>query len=232
MDLADRGAWRLAPLQRRGSRWRRCPAAAGIRGVRINTAAQVWRGLGRASGHAVEQPLSPPQQQASKAQAQRLEEGDHWQPKDFAPLWASLPGAAVREPTRAIRVPAAAPRTWSARNWRISHGGGTLGHPQRVPMAGSHQWSVMLTTTSLRRPRWLSDSGRLTSDPRRALRLMSADVAAQRLQAFIRLRGWELSRLERFQLVPAPQLEEFRAGQGRMRVEASWHSRDSRRLSA
>ena len=117
-------------------------------------------------------------------------------------------------------------------DWRISHGGGTLGHPQRVPMAGSHQWSVMLTTTSLRRPRWLSDSGRLTSDPRRALRLMSADVAAQRLQAFIRLRGWELSRLERFQLVPAPQLEEFRAGQGRMRVEASWHSRDARRLSA
>jgi hypothetical protein len=117
-------------------------------------------------------------------------------------------------------------------DWRISHGGGNLNHLQRVPMAGSHQWSVMLTTASLRRPRWLSDSGRLTSDPRRALRLMSADVAAQRLQAFIRLRGWELSRLERFQLVPAPQLEDFRARLGPMGVEASWHSRDPRRLSA
>jgi hypothetical protein len=99
-------------------------------------------------------------------------------------------------------------------------------------MAGSHQWSVMLTTSNLRRPRWLSDSGRLTSDPRRALRLMSAEVAAQRLQAFIRLRGWELSRLERFQLVPAPEPDTFRAGQGPTRVEASWHSRDPRRLSA
>jgi hypothetical protein len=99
-------------------------------------------------------------------------------------------------------------------------------------MAGSYQWSVMLTTTSLRRPRWLSDSGRLTSDPRRALRLLSADVAAQRLQAFIRLRGWELSRLERFQLVPAPQLEQVRSGPGHSRVQASWHSRDSHRLSA
>jgi hypothetical protein len=140
----------------------------------------------------------------------------------------------VREPDHPEVVGAALrrPRMKLTGDWRISHGGGTLGHPQRVPMAGSHQWSVMLTTTSLRRPRWLSDSGRLTSDPRRALRLMSADVAAQRLQAFIRLRGWELSRLERFQLVPAPHLEEFRAGQGRMRVEASWHSRDSRRLSA
>lgn len=99
-------------------------------------------------------------------------------------------------------------------------------------MAGSHQWSVMLTTSRLRRPRWLSDSGRFTSDPRRALRLMSADVAAQRLQAFMRLRGWELTRLERFQLVPAPRLEEVGTDQEPTRNAAGLHSRDPRRLSA
>ena len=100
-------------------------------------------------------------------------------------------------------------------------------------MGGYHQWSVMLTTSRLRRPRWLSDSGRLTSDPRQALRLMSAEVAAQRLQAFIRLRGWELSRLERFQLVPAPQLESIRAG-GRplAGAERPWRGGESQRLSA
>jgi hypothetical protein len=116
--------------------------------------------------------------------------------------------------------------------WRRCCARGTLETPQRVPMAGSHPWSVMLTTSRLRRPRWLSDSGRLTSDPRRALRLISAEVAAQRLQAFMRLRGWELSRLERFQLVPAPQLEEVREGQEPTRGAAGWHSRDPRRLSA
>lgn len=99
-------------------------------------------------------------------------------------------------------------------------------------MAGSHQWSVMLTTTRLRRPRWLSASGRLTSDPSRALRLMTADVAAQRLQAFIRLRGWELSRLERFQLVPAPQLEQTRPDQAPAQRGPSWRGRDPVRLSA
>ena len=61
-------------------------------------------------------------------------------------------------------------------------------------------------TSRLRRPRWLADSGRLTSDPRRALRLVSAEVAAKRLQAFIRLRGWDVALLERFQLVPSPDL--------------------------
>lgn len=100
-------------------------------------------------------------------------------------------------------------------------------------MGGYHQWSVMLTTARVRRPRWLSDSGRLTSDPRRALRLMSAEVAAQRLQAFIRLRGWELSRLERFQLVPAPPLDEIRPG-GRPpgSAQGPWRGGGSERLSA
>ena len=88
-------------------------------------------------------------------------------------------------------------------------------------------------TSRLRRPRWLSDSGRLTSDPRRALRLMSAEVAAQRLQAFIRLRGWEVSRLERFQLVPAPQLEEVWPGRlPTAGAAAPWRGGVSPRLSA
>ncbi|MEB3199492.1 MAG: hypothetical protein VKK62_03045 [Synechococcaceae cyanobacterium] len=71
-------------------------------------------------------------------------------------------------------------------------------------MAQPQQWSVILMSSRPRRPRWLSESGRLSSDPRRALRLVSAEVAAQRLQTYIRLRGWDLSVLERFQLVPAP----------------------------
>ena len=90
----------------------------------------------------------------------------------------------------------------------------------------------MLTTSRLRRPRWLSESGRLTSDPRRALRLMSAEVAAQRLQAFIRLRGWELSRLERFQLVPAPQLGGGAARSEPIDVGRAWLGGEARRLSA
>ena len=90
----------------------------------------------------------------------------------------------------------------------------------------------MLSSSRLRRPRWLSESGRLTSDPRRALRLRSAEVAALRLQAFIRLRGWELSRLERFQLVPAPSAEGSGAGQGSAAVNRSWRQAGAQRLSA
>ncbi|MFM8277990.1 MAG: hypothetical protein ACKN89_13585 [Cyanobium sp.] len=89
-------------------------------------------------------------------------------------------------------------------HWRIQPTAGSLGGAFQAPMGGDHHWSVMLSSSRLGRPRWLSDSGRLTSDPRRALRLLSAELAAQRLQLFSRLRGWELSRLERFQLVPAP----------------------------
>ena len=99
-------------------------------------------------------------------------------------------------------------------------------------MGGDHHWSVMLSSSRLRRPRWLSDSGRLTSDPRRALRLISAELAAQRLQVFMRLRGWELSRLERFQLVPAPPLQGSRAAQELSGLGERWRRGDSERLSA
>lgn len=71
---------------------------------------------------------------------------------------------------------------------------------------GSHPWSVSLASTRSRRPRWLAENGRFTSDPARALRLVSADVAAQRLQQYLRIHGKEPSLMERLQLVPSPPL--------------------------
>lgn len=75
--------------------------------------------------------------------------------------------------------------------------------PKLAPMAANH-WSLILASPRTRRPRWLSESGRLTSDPARALRLVSPEVAAQRLQQFLQMRGWGPEGSERFQLVPAP----------------------------
>ncbi len=63
---------------------------------------------------------------------------------------------------------------------------------------------MTLASGRSRRARWLSESGRLTSDPARALRLVSPEVAAQRVQQFLRIHGWEPEVIERFQLVPAP----------------------------
>lgn len=68
-----------------------------------------------------------------------------------------------------------------------------------------HQWSVTLASPRSRRPRWLSESGRLTADPARALRLVSPEVAAQRLQHYFQIRGWNAEGMERFLLVPAPE---------------------------
>jgi hypothetical protein len=68
----------------------------------------------------------------------------------------------------------------------------------------ANRWSLILASPRSHRPRWLSESGRLTSDPARALRLVSPEVAAQRLQQFLQMRGWGPEGIERFQLVPAP----------------------------
>ena len=79
----------------------------------------------------------------------------------------------------------------------------------RAPMAapsGSHHWSVSLASSRGRRPRWLAENGRFTSDPARALRLVSAEVAAQRLQQYLRIHGKEPSLMERLMLVPSPPL--------------------------
>lgn len=69
----------------------------------------------------------------------------------------------------------------------------------------SNLWSVRLMSPRTRRPRWLAENGRLTSDPGRALRLLSPELAAQRAQQYLRLHGGDPVLLERFQLVPAPQ---------------------------
>jgi hypothetical protein len=91
----------------------------------------------------------------------------------------------------------------NAAKWRM---------PKGLPMA-ANQWSLILASPRTRRPRWLSQSGRLTSDPAQALRLVSPEVAAQRVQQFLQMRGWGPEGIERFQLVPAP---ESSAGGGRI----------------
>lgn len=74
------------------------------------------------------------------------------------------------------------------------------------PPGGSQLWSVSLASPRTRRPRWLAENGRFTSDPARALRLVSPEVAAQRVQRFLQIHGREPAVMERLQLVPAPEL--------------------------
>ncbi|MCX5969024.1 MAG: hypothetical protein NTV57_15595 [Cyanobacteria bacterium] len=74
-------------------------------------------------------------------------------------------------------------------------------------MAGIHHWSVSLASERSCRPRWLTENGRFSSNPASALRLVSAEVAAQRLQAYGAIRGWPQEAMERFRLVPAPHGE-------------------------
>jgi len=71
-------------------------------------------------------------------------------------------------------------------------------------MTGIRQWSVILASSSSRRPRWLDENGHITADPSRALRLVSPEVAARRVQAFMEIHGWPIGVMERFRLVPAP----------------------------
>jgi hypothetical protein len=74
-------------------------------------------------------------------------------------------------------------------------------------MAGIHHWSVRLASGRTCRPRWLTENGRFSSNPDRALRLVSPDVAAQRVQAYMAIRGWPQEVMERFRLVPSPNSE-------------------------
>ena len=74
-------------------------------------------------------------------------------------------------------------------------------------MAGIHHWSVSLASERSSRPRWLTENGRFSSNPASALRLVSAEVAAKRVQAFMAIRGWPQEAMERFRLVPAPHGE-------------------------
>jgi hypothetical protein len=73
-------------------------------------------------------------------------------------------------------------------------------------MAGVNLWSVTLVSSRCRRRRWLGTNGHFTSDPAMALRLVSPEVAVKRLQTYMALRGWPHEAMERFQLVPAPEI--------------------------
>jgi len=53
------------------------------------------------------------------------------------------------------------------------------------------------------RQRWLTADGGFSSDPAEALVVTSPEAAAERLQAFVELKGWPLRAVERFALVPA-----------------------------
>ena len=87
-------------------------------------------------------------------------------------------------------------------------------------MAHPHRWSVTLAVGGDRHPRWLDENGHFSSDPTRALRLASPEVAVQRVQTFLELHGWDPSVMERFRLVPAP----VAAKVGAVRSRSRWSS--------
>ena len=74
-------------------------------------------------------------------------------------------------------------------------------------MAGINHWSITLAGGRTRRLRWLTENGHFSSNPALALRLVSPEVAAQRVQIYMKLRGWPTEAMERFVLVPSPSLE-------------------------
>ncbi|MFM7267435.1 MAG: hypothetical protein ACKOZT_02445 [Cyanobium sp.] len=77
-----------------------------------------------------------------------------------------------------------------------------------------HRWSITLAASSDRHPRWLDENGHFSSDPARALRLASPEVAVQRVQAFLSLHGWAPTVLDRFRLVPSPLLHDKASARG------------------
>lgn len=88
--------------------------------------------------------------------------------------------------------------------WRQSRQSGPLVF--RSEMAGINHWSITLAGSRSCRPRWLADNGHFSSNPARALRLVTPEVAARRLQHYMTLRGWPPEVMERFRLVPSPPL--------------------------
>jgi hypothetical protein len=74
-------------------------------------------------------------------------------------------------------------------------------------MAGINQWSITLAGGRTRRPRWLTVNGHFSSNPALALRFVSPEVAVQRVQTYMKLRGWPTEAMERFVLMPSPLLE-------------------------
>lgn len=74
-------------------------------------------------------------------------------------------------------------------------------------MAGIQYWSITLAGGATRRPRWLTVNGHFSSNPALALRLVSQEVAARRVQTYMKLRGWPTEAMERFVLVPSPPVD-------------------------
>ena len=56
------------------------------------------------------------------------------------------------------------------------------------------------------RARWLTPEGTFSSDSTKALVVSTPQAAAERLQAFVELKGWPLRAVERFALVAADRV--------------------------
>jgi len=91
-----------------------------------------------------------------------------------------------------------------ARDWISRH---SVGHKPPLEMAGINHWSITLAGGRARRPRWLTVNGRFSSNPALALRLVTPEVAARRVQTYMKLRGWPTEAMERFVLVPSPPVD-------------------------
>jgi hypothetical protein len=61
----------------------------------------------------------------------------------------------------------------------------------------------------------LSHTGRLSSDPAKALRLVDPEVATRRVQEYMAMRGWDITVMERFRLLPSPERPEVRIAYAR-----------------
>lgn len=75
------------------------------------------------------------------------------------------------------------------------------------PMSTIPHWSIVLQAPRSGRRRWLSSNGRFSCQASRALRLVSPEVAASRLQVFRQLHGWSSDGIDRLRLVPSPPLD-------------------------
>lgn len=73
-------------------------------------------------------------------------------------------------------------------------------------MAGINHWSISIAVGCNHTVRWLSSNGHFSSNPARALRLVTPEVAVRRLQQYMRLRGWPPEVMEHLRLVPSPPI--------------------------
>lgn len=77
-------------------------------------------------------------------------------------------------------------------------------------MSAIPHWSITLETQRGLRTRWLGVNGRFSSNASLALRLVSSEVAARRVQHYMQLHGWPPEVMDRFRLVPSPPVDPLR----------------------